>query len=130
MVCDCGGQLGGFPLVVFSVWTGACYWNGVGGFMFNSSSSAPDPGAQEERRTVDWGSARVFARPFCDVLFVFGSFLAFQRCFDSEIRASREVRFREGGNTRQASSPWVAFLPTKGRLTSGHFLSNLFRVLP
>ena len=23
------------------VWTGACYWHGVGGFMFNSSSSAP-----------------------------------------------------------------------------------------
>ena len=23
----------------FSVWTGACYWHGVGGSMFNSSSS-------------------------------------------------------------------------------------------
>ena len=23
------------------VWTGACYWHGVGGFMFNSSSSSP-----------------------------------------------------------------------------------------
>jgi len=22
------------------VWTGACYWHGVGGFMFNSSSSS------------------------------------------------------------------------------------------
>ena len=24
------------------VWTGACYWHGVGGFMFNSSSSFPE----------------------------------------------------------------------------------------
>ena len=24
----------------FSVWTGACYWHGVGGSMFNSSSSS------------------------------------------------------------------------------------------
>ena len=32
---------GHFPWVL--VWTGACYWNGVGGFMFNSPSSAPPP---------------------------------------------------------------------------------------
>ena len=25
------------------VWTGACYWHGVGGFMFNSSSSPQPP---------------------------------------------------------------------------------------
>ena len=30
----------GFWLQVL-VWTGACYWHGVGGFMFNSSSSRP-----------------------------------------------------------------------------------------
>ena len=31
--------LSGFPLV-FLVWAGACYWHGVGGVVFNSSSTS------------------------------------------------------------------------------------------
>ena len=34
-----GSWLAGYCLWVL-VWTGACYWNGAGGFMFNSPSSA------------------------------------------------------------------------------------------
>ena len=34
----------------FSVWTGACYWHGVGGYVFNSSSSSP-PGRRNGTST-------------------------------------------------------------------------------
>ena len=33
------------PWVLVLVWTGACYWNDVGGFMFNSPSSATQTAA-------------------------------------------------------------------------------------
>ena len=38
----------------FSVWTGACYWHGVGGSMFDSSSPLPPPaGQQQEQPTAN-----------------------------------------------------------------------------
>ena len=41
---------GHFPWVL--VWTGACYWHGVGGFMFNSPSSPR--AALHAQRAVKW----------------------------------------------------------------------------
>ena len=39
----------GWPLPLGLVWSGACYWNGVGGFMFNSSSSDCRQGAKKQK---------------------------------------------------------------------------------
>ena len=45
----------------FLVWTGACYWHGVGGFVFNSSSS----GEAEEKNDRGCGPRHGQYRPAC-----------------------------------------------------------------
>ena len=50
------------------VWTGACYWHGVGGFMFNSSSSSlcrPLRPRRKRRATSRFSTSPAFCPPPC-----------------------------------------------------------------
>ena len=100
------------------VWTGACYWHGVGGFMFNSSSSrAHRKRAVPLRRRVCRGRARSLP-------------------FPALVRPQKRMVNRTQTRTRHASSkrpsrpkPKGSGQPirTRGSLTNGRTVGGAVR---